>query len=162
VGAKVLLDGSNIRMFGWLHRLPLRRSPLSLLSHLSLEGTLVVVVDHPSVELSPLPGEDSVVDPHLEDSVDHLEEVVPDSVDHLEEVVPDSVDHLEDSVDHLEEVVPDSVVHHHLEEETLQLKLTNPKPSEMYFNNEFIVPLVSKLVASAVSVVCTTFFLANC
>jgi hypothetical protein len=95
---------------------------LSLLSHLSLEGTLVVVV-HPSVELSPLPGEDSVVDPHLEDSVDHLEEVVHDSV-----------------------------VHHHLEEETLQLKLTSPKPSEMYLNNEFICSLVSKLLASAVTV----------
>jgi hypothetical protein len=96
---------------------------LSLLSHLSLEGTLVVVV-HPSVELSPLPGEDSVVDPHLEDSVDHLEEVVPDSV-----------------------------LHHHLElVETLLLRLTNPKPSEMYFNNEFIFPLVSKLLASAVTV----------
>jgi hypothetical protein len=64
----------------------LRRSPSWLLNLQSLEDTLVVVVDHPSVELSPLPGEDSVVDPHLEDSVDHLE---------------DSVDHLEDSVDHL-------------------------------------------------------------
>jgi hypothetical protein len=130
VGAKVLLAGSNIRITVRLVscRLPLRRSPSSLLSHQSLEDTLVVVEDHPSVELSPLPGEDSV---------DHLE---------------DSVDHLEDSVDHLEEVVPDSVVHHHLEEETLQLRLTNPKPSEMYFNNEFIFPLVPKLLASAVTV----------
>jgi hypothetical protein len=102
---------------------------LSLLSLQSLEGTLVVV-DHPSVELSPLPGEDSVDHPHPEDSVDHLE----------------------DSVDHLEEVVHDSVVHHHLEEETLQLKLTNPKPSETYLNNVFIVPLVPKLLASAVTV----------
>jgi hypothetical protein len=118
-------------MFGWLHRLPLRRSPLSLLSHLYLEGTLVVV-DHPSVELSQLPGEDSVDHPHPEDSVDHP--------------------HPEDSVDHLEEVVHDSVVHHHLEEETLQLKLTNPKPSEMYFNNEFKCPLVSKFLTSAVTV----------
>jgi hypothetical protein len=127
VGAKVLLAGSNIRITVRLVgcRLPLRRSPSSLLSLQSLEDTLVVVVvvDHPSVELSPLPGEDSVVDPHLEDS----------------EV-------------HLEEVVPDSVVHHHLEEETLQLKLTNPKPSEMYFNNEFICSLVSKFLASAVTV----------
>jgi hypothetical protein len=82
---------------------------LSLLSHLSLEGTQVVVVDHPSVELSPLPGEDSVVDPHLEDSVDRLED-------------------------------------------TLELKLINPKPSEMYNNNVFKCPLVSKLQASAVTV----------
>jgi hypothetical protein len=131
VGAKVLLAGSYIRITVRLVgcRLPLRRSPLLLLNLQSLEDTLVVV-DHPSVEVSQLPGEDSVVDPHLEDSVDHLE----------------------DSVDHLEEVVPDSVIHHHPEEETLLLKLTNPKPSEMYFNNEFIVPLVSKLQASAVTV----------
>jgi hypothetical protein len=54
--------------------LPLRRSPSSLLNLQSLEDTLVVVVvDHPSVELSLLPGEDSVVDPHLEDPLEDSE-----------------------------------------------------------------------------------------